>query len=54
MRSVKSFLSSDDDGAAQPLRHGEFFAKRIMIGNKMVKEFHNVIVVELLFVDIDS
>ena len=54
MRSVKSFLSSDDDGAAQPLRHGEFFAKRIMIRNKMVKEFHNVIVVELLFVDIDS
>lgn len=47
---MKSFLSSDDDGAAQPLRHGEFFAKRIMIGNKMVKEFHDVIVVELLFV----
>lgn len=49
-----SLSASNDDGATQPLGHGQFSFEGIMIDDKMFKEFHDVIVAELFFVDINS
>lgn len=51
---VISFAPSDDDGAAQPLSHGKLALQRIMIDKKMVIKFHDMVGVEIFFVDIYS
>lgn len=45
------FFAADDDGATEPFGHGELSFEWIMIDHQMLKEFYNVIVVELFFVD---
>ena len=45
---------ADDDGAAQPFGHGKFALEGIVIDDDMFIEFHDMVVVELFFVDIYS
>ncbi len=54
MTSVVGFSATDDDGAAKPFGHRKFAFEGIMIHHQVFKEFYNVIVVELFFVEKDS
>ncbi|MBR1521884.1 MAG: hypothetical protein IJ635_11690 [Bacteroidaceae bacterium] len=45
-----SLSASDDNGATQPFGHGNFAFEGVMVDEKMVKEFHYIICVELFFV----
>ena len=45
---------ADDDGAAEPFGHGKFALEGIVIDDDMFIEFHDMVVVELFFVDIYS
>jgi hypothetical protein len=49
---VISLSATDDDGATQPLGHGNFSFKGVMVDKQMVIEFHHM-VAELFFVDKD-
>lgn len=45
------FPISKNDGSSKPFCHGDFFRERIMFCDDMIKEFHDMIVMELFFVD---
>ena len=51
---MEGMAVADDDGAAEPLGHGKFALEGIVIDDDMFIEFHDMVVVELFFVDIDS
>ena len=45
-------MVADEYGASEPFGHGEFSLEGIVVDDLMMKEFHDVVVAELLFIDI--
>ncbi|MBR2630460.1 MAG: hypothetical protein IKD25_02880 [Bacteroidaceae bacterium] len=48
-----SLLISYDDGTTKPFCHRLLVCEGVVIDNKMIKEFYNMIDVELFFVDVN-